>query len=308
MAALARETHSRVECLNESEKQHSIRVCLSSDASASMDRACERPFSGSGIDHGEELLRRTIEGEIIPRLMLTVGSPRVGNDDFGVKVAVTGGNVSELVRALLEGSLDDCETIVDALLDRGVSRPDVLLELFAPAARLLGEYWDSDACDFVDVTIAMGRLQQSVRRLDCLQNRPEVAHERVAKRILLVPAMGEQHIFALQVLDAFFSRAGWTVDREPTLDLRIVCAHLKRTHLDVIGLTVSREDLLEGLASDIQRMRRASWNRSMVVLVGGGAFSGHPEFVARVGADGMADDARSAVNLAERLMPVQLVR
>lgn len=255
-----------------------------------------------------DLLRRTIEGEVIPRLMLTLDSAAADRPAASSREPISRADVSELTSALLEGAPDEPQSVVDGLLRRGASRSDLLLELFAPAARLLGEFWEADAYNFVDVTIAMGRLQQALRSLDSTPGHHADDAVEVSRRILLRPAAGEQHTFALQILDVFFSRAGWTVDREAVLDLNAVCSRLKRSHVDVVGFTISREGLLQKLASDIQRVRRVSGNRSLVVLVGGRVFSGHPELVAMVGADGTADDARSAVNLAERMLPLHVSR
>ena len=40
-----------------------------------------------------------------------------------------------------------------------------MVDLLAPAARLLGEYWEDDRCDFVDVTMGLWRLQEVVHEI-----------------------------------------------------------------------------------------------------------------------------------------------
>jgi methanogenic corrinoid protein MtbC1 len=124
------------------------------------------------------------------------------------------------------------------------------------------------------------------------------------RSILLMPAAGEQHVFPVQVLDIFFRRAGWAVDSELVCDMDRVCKLVKKRRFDAIGLSISRDSLLDRLSCDIQRLRRASHNRSIVVLVGGRVFSGQPELVARVGADATARDAPAALRIAEQLVPV----
>jgi methanogenic corrinoid protein MtbC1 len=119
----------------------------------------------------------------------------------------------------------------------------------------------------------------------------------------LTPCTGEQHSFSVQVLDVFFSNAGWQVETRLSYNGRAIEAVIKKRHLDIVGLSVSRESLLEQIASDIESIRCKSCNPNLIVLVGGGFFAEHPELVSRVGADATASDARSAVALADRLVP-----
>ena len=71
-------------------------------------------------------------------------------------------------------------TYVEALRAQGVSLESLYLDLLAGAARRLGEWWASDLCDFADVTVGVGRLQQILRELspefraelECAPERP----------------------------------------------------------------------------------------------------------------------------------------
>jgi hypothetical protein len=67
---------------------------------------------------------------------------------------------------LVLGADDDAPAAyVDALVRCGVPVDAVYMELLAPTAEALGRMWSDDACDFVDVTLATGRLQRAVREL-----------------------------------------------------------------------------------------------------------------------------------------------
>ena len=56
------------------------------------------------------------------------------------------------------------------------------------------------------------------------------------------------------------------------------------------------------LADCIAAVRHATCNPALSVIVGGPMFALHPEFVDRVGADGMTIDGSEAPALAERLV------
>ncbi|HRD75103.1 MAG TPA: B12-binding domain-containing protein [Hyphomicrobiaceae bacterium] len=251
----------------------------------------------------EMLLRCAIETEIAPRLMLLTRqqAAQLGERASG-RITIIDEDVATLCTALLDSDTARVAELVDAFLVQGASVAQVLLELFAPAARRLGELWESDERTFAEVTMAMGELQRAMHHLDEASGRSARQGTLKGRSILLVPAAGEQHTFPLSILDAFFTMAGWIVEAHFELKIGAVCARLRRHATDVVGMSISRESLLGQAASDIDRMRQASINPRLQVLVGGRALETDPNVVARLGADGSASDARSALLAAERLV------
>ncbi len=71
---------------------------------------------------------------------------------------------------------------------------------------------------------------------------------------------------------------------------------------DLIGFSMANEKWLAPLPPLIQRLRKASRNQDVRVMVGGRVFSEDPRRVAEVGADETATDAREAVRTAARLV------
>jgi hypothetical protein len=70
----------------------------------------------------------------------------------------------------------------------------------------------------------------------------------------------------------------------------------------VVGFSLGAEGQLQALADTIAAVRHAACNQALAILVGGPLFGLHPEFVGRVGADGMTIDGREAPMLAETLI------
>jgi hypothetical protein len=60
----------------------------------------------------------------------------------------------------LGDDLEAAATCVIIMRDRGLFMKTLYMELLEPTARYLGEMWNKDDCDFVDVTIGVGRLQK----------------------------------------------------------------------------------------------------------------------------------------------------
>jgi methanogenic corrinoid protein MtbC1 len=81
---------------------------------------------------------------------------------------------------------------------------------------------------------------------------------------------------------------------------------VRRNWFDVVGFSIGSERFLPDLAKIIRRVRRASRNRCIGVMVGGPLFHDRPEMVARVGADASAADASSAIAIATDLVTMRV--
>jgi methylmalonyl-CoA mutase cobalamin-binding domain/chain len=176
----------------------------------------------------------------------------------------------------------------------------VVETLFEPAARVIGENWCSDDCDFVKVTIAMSRMQRLFRQMtaEC----PPSLMPDIDRCALLAPAPGEQHTFGLSVVDDALRRAGWEVDccgfDEEAELFRLAATNDYR----IIGISVSVGRLLPDLVSIIAKLRSKSRNKSVVLMAGGSLVMESPQSAIDVGFDLIAVDATSAVALAESVM------
>jgi methanogenic corrinoid protein MtbC1 len=214
-------------------------------------------------------------------------------------------HVADFARSLLVEDAAASIDIVKQLHRSGASLRSILLELLAPAARQLGTCWEDDSNTFAEVTLAMGRLQQVMHWTQEEAWEPEEPYLPIGERRALFRAVtGDQHTFALHILEAAFRRSGWLADVDLSPNLASTCRLAKARNYDVIGISIGRDSQLPALAEDIRAIRAATGRRPPIILVGGRAIRGRPERVAEVGADATADDAFAAVGLADRLMPV----
>jgi methanogenic corrinoid protein MtbC1 len=214
----------------------------------------------------------------------------------------TDGDVAELAGLVLSRDAQVVRAFVERMHARGTPVETLYLDLLAPTARRLGDLWCEDACDFGDVTVGLGRLQQVLHELSSAF-RSDLPTPEHGRRVLLVPVPGEQHSFGLYMVGEFFRRAGWDVWGEPRVDSGADLVQLVRSQwFAVVGLSLASETRVDALASGIRALRRASRNRAIGVLVGGPLFVAHPELVARVGADATAIDGGQAPLQAQNLL------
>lgn len=196
------------------------------------------------------------------------------------------------------------------MLDDGVPVESLLVDVMAPAARQLGDRWNDDSADFIDVTIGLWRLQEIVhilaaRRNDALMLEPG---ERIGRRILCATHPQDDHSFGSVMLEEVFERGGWTASGLRGASLNELLNHVTRRSFDVIALTISNNVDSAALTNLLSALRSASRNPSVSVMVGGYMFNEHPGLAETVGADATASDARTALRKAEILVGQNLVR
>ena len=247
-------------------------------------------------------LVRTIEAEIIPRLMLAHRSAAAAIDASSVMcIAPTAEDVAELARIVLDQEAAVAGRYIEAFRAEGVPLDTLYLDLLAPAARYLGEMWEADLCDFTQVTVGLWRLQQVMYDLSpAFQDDAEYGAR--SRRAMLVPAPGSQHTLGLFMVAEFFRRAGWDVWGEPSATVPGLLDAVRVEWFDVIGISIGAEFQIEGLSSVILGLRRASRNPGVRVMLGGPVASQSPDLHIRVGADATAFDAHQALSVAESLL------
>jgi hypothetical protein len=99
---------------------------------------------------------RVIEGEIVPRLLMSRAA---------VASSAPSADVAELARLLLVHEGEIASEFVHMLRQHGAQPERICLELLAPAARQLGELWAQDACDFAALTTGLSRLHAVLREV-----------------------------------------------------------------------------------------------------------------------------------------------
>jgi MerR family transcriptional regulator, light-induced transcriptional regulator len=253
--------------------------------------------------HDAAALDRTIEREIIPRLLMThrngavvprpSGTPGSGEVDqrtfraFMTAVRSTNDQVAfDLVREMLQA---------------GTTPEVIMMDLLAPAADTLGEMWYRDECGFVDVTVTVGRLQRILRELGQQQSLTPTRFNSPG-RILVSSLPGEQHTLGLYIVAEFFYSEGWGVVIGPPTEEIASADLVEQEWFDVVAFSVSRDDALLPLRHEIAATRRKSLNPRVRILVGGHAVNEHRDAVKLLGADARATDPHEAVRIAQQLV------
>jgi MerR family transcriptional regulator, light-induced transcriptional regulator len=246
-------------------------------------------------------LAKTLELEVIPRL--------VGAHEPSARVTapLQAHEIESFVGLLRNASDTELSAAVVAVQRRGLSVEAIFLDLFGPAASHLGDLWVADRCDFSTVTICLGRLQRLLREWSPTFG-TEVEHPANGRRILLAQHPEEQHSFGLSMVAEFFRREGWEVLGGVGGAVADPSAQVSREWFDAVGFSIGSETRIDWLRDRIAKVRSATRNRSVVVLVGGPLFVMQPQWAQSVGADASGHEGGKAPKMAEDLLVARLTQ
>ena len=241
-----------------------------------------------------------IEHQMIPRLMLAHSRDRSATIVKAVD-PIAPDYSDEFATNLLTWEADRALREVEALVKNGHDVQAIFLDLLAPAAHKLGALWEEDECDFVEVTMGLWRLQEVMREI--ASRSPPVERSLGAPaRSLFSPMPGDQHGFGAFMIDEVFARAGWESEALIDPQRRELLSVLSRKSFDLVGLTITTDSPSSALQSLIRAIRTVSANPAIRILVGGRMVNSNPGLAEEVGADGTANDAFAALELAERMV------
>ncbi len=257
---------------------------------------------GTTLSH----LSRTVEVEIIPRLVMAHGN--AVQQIPPSKIVEDDGGVASFAELVVGTENHRAAELIQSYRDRGVPLQTIYVDLLVPAARHLRHLWMNDEWDFAAVTLALWRMQQLLRDFS-----PAFCADATIKsaglRALLSPGPGEKHdighmMFGLVLAGEFFRRDGWDTWIEPDPASAAFIETIRTQWFDVVEFFASSDKKLDDLATNIRMVRRESSNRNIGVMVCGPAFTERPELVLLVGGDAVVSDfsqetlqAQNVVNL-----------
>lgn len=271
---------------------------------APLDRVRRKSSVAKG-DPGDTV-NTIIESEIIPRLLMAHASSDARSKSRPSR-AINPADASRFAMLPLRLEAASLLEEVDAFIADGASVETICLDLLAPAARKLGEMWDNDECDFIDVTMGLWRLQEVMREI-AARSPTEARAPLLPRSALFSPMPGDLHNFGTLMIEEVFARAGWQSEALVKPERRELLDRLSRQSFDLVGLTLARDCPSAALGNLIKAMRNVSANPHIIVFVGGRMINENPDLAMVVGADGTGADALAALELAENLVKIPTSR
>ncbi len=197
------------------------------------------------------------------------------------------------VAALISDSPAQAAELIDVARRSGTPVDSIYLAYLGPAAQELGERWERDELDFVQVTVGVGHLYAILRGL-----RPVPAFSGDAERRALFLTMpGDDHVLGAAIAADLFRSRDWQVEQVAPRDQSEAVAALVRGDFPVVGVSASRKEQVADLARLVVALRIA--RPETFILLGGPITQGAPAYLDVVDVDASVTSALGALTRLE---------
>ena len=200
--------------------------------------------------------------------------------------------------AVLEG---DSRKGIDLVLDAvstGMPVRQAYLDVLVPAQREIGRLWHAGELGIVEEHVVTYTTE---RLMTLLAHRAERAAPN-GHTVVCAAVAGNVHDIAGRVLADFFDIAGWrAVHLGASVPAAEMASAIQYFDADLVVVSAALSVQLPKVADAIAALRRIE-DRPVRIMVGGLAFSDAPDLWRKLGADGYATDAVSAVARGNELV------
>lgn len=225
--------------------------------------------------------------------MVAVGPLKFTNADTAL-----GKLARDYMGAMLARERNRAHDLIMAALEGGTSLPDIYLGVFQPVQYEIGWLWQTGE-------ISVGHEHYCTNATQLIMSQ---LYSRVFtgtpgdKRVVAACAQGELHELGMRMLTDFFEIAGWdTYYLGANTPTESIVSTLDETRADLLLIGATIHDRLPVVRDLIAAVRHSSSVGTTPILVGGYTFGAVPDLWKKVGADGMARDATSAIELGTEL-------
>ncbi|WP_291836886.1 cobalamin-dependent protein [Limimaricola sp.] len=206
-----------------------------------------------------------------------------------------------LEKTILARGAADFSAFLAACAAQGIDNNRIVDHFIPAAARTAGVQWCEDGLSFVDVTVAVARLQGLLHRLSPGDDSP---FDICASAVLLVAPEGTDHTLGAEVLAEQLRRHGIYVRRVLQATPDIVVHELRRDPLDAVFVSAGQGAPLEKIRRLVQAARTVGPNGPCVVI-GGGVLEDNPDITELTGADIATSDMAAALKACGIAIPAK---
>lgn len=199
--------------------------------------------------------------------------------------------------ALLNGDRQRAIDIVNRLLNSGHSLIDIEVNLIQRTLCHIGLRWQNNEVSIVQEHLATATAQTVMASVFAQSRLPPLN----GKKLILACVEGNQHCVGLRMVSDAFELTGWHVQfLGANTPSRALVDQIRTWQPDLVGLSIAFPNQLSVARDTITQIRAAMGDHRPSVIVGGAAINRFLPLVQYVGADGHANDALAALQLANQ--------
>ncbi|KLU62702.1 methionine synthase [Peptococcaceae bacterium CEB3] len=207
----------------------------------------------------------------------------------------------ELKQAVIDGDEDMVAELSEKAVAEGTSPVDAVQEGLVKGIEVIGEAWKAGEAFLPDVMMSAEAMKAGLAILE-----PEIAKlgmgdGNVKGKIVIGTVEGDIHDIGKNIMGAMFTAAGYKVfDLGTDIKVEEFVKKAREVGADIIGASALLTTTMIGQKQIIQYLKEQNLRGQFRVFVGGGPTS--QSWANEIGADGWAETADEAVELANRIL------
>ncbi len=207
--------------------------------------------------------------------------------------------LEQYLEFLLNGDRHSAGKMIIEAVDNGISVKDIYLHVFQSSLYEVGRLWQENK-----ITVAQEHYITAATQLIMSQLYPYISNSRKTGKVLVATSVSKElHEVGVRMVADFFEMDGWNTfylgANTPTESI-IQTIISKKADLVLISATISSH--ISEVMDLIRTIRRCGECRDPKIIVGGYPFNVDSNLWKKVGADGQAEDAETAIEMAEKLI------
>jgi MerR family transcriptional regulator, light-induced transcriptional regulator len=201
------------------------------------------------------------------------------------------------LEALLSSDREQARKVLQSAERMGLGLGEIYQHVFQPAQREIGRLWQVNHISVAQEHYCTATTEMLMSEVHA-QRRPQAQDGRLFVGACVA---GEQHSIGVRMVSEVMEAKGWraycTGANTPTASLLDM---VRRMHVHVLGISCATALHLTAVRQLLAAVR--DLGRPTRLMVGGRMFCEFPGLWKKVGADGFAEDAESAVRVAAKLV------
>jgi len=207
--------------------------------------------------------------------------------------------LEQYLEFLLNGDRHSAGKMIIEAVDNGISVKDIYLHVFQSSLYEVGRLWQENK-----ITVAQEHYITAATQLIMSQLYPYISNSKKTGKVLVATSVSKElHEVGVRMVADFFEMDGWNTfylgANTPTESI-IQTIISKKADLVLISATISSH--IGEVMDLIRTVRRCAECRDPKIIVGGYPFNVDSNLWKKVGADGQAEDAETAIEMAEKLV------
>ncbi len=208
----------------------------------------------------------------------------------------------KMAQAVIDGEAEDARTLAQQVLDEGVDPLEAINKGFTAGMDVVGELYSTGEYFLPDLIMGGEAMKAALAILEPALKAAGQAREVLGK-VVLGTVKGDIHEIGKSLVGSMLSANGFEVfDLGIDVESEAFVAKAREYDADIVALSALLTTTMLHQRDVIEHLSEAGLRDRVKVMVGGSPVT--PDWADRIGADGFAEDAASAVVVAKRLMGV----